>query len=100
LKAKDVDGECAEITKPVEIEKTTPKYPERARQDKVMGMVIVETMISDEGLVEDARVVESPDERLSAAAVEAAREWRFEPALCDGKPASVSYNLTFNFRLE
>ena len=100
LKTKDFDGQCAEITKPVEIEKTTPKYPESARQDRVMGMVIVETVISDEGLVEDVRVVESPDERLSAAAVEAVREWRFEPALCDGKPASVYYNLTVNFKLE
>ncbi len=100
LRTKDFDGECAEITKPVEIEKTVPKYPEEARLEKVMGMVIVETVITVKGLVDDVKVLESPDERLSAAAVEAARQWRFEPALCDGKPASVYYKVTFNFRLE
>ena len=48
----------------------------------------------------DIQILESDDERLSAAAAEAIRQWRFEPALCDGNPVSVYYNLTVNFRLE
>jgi len=35
-----------------------------------------------------------------ATAVEAIQQWKFEPALCDGKPVAVYYNLTINFRLE
>jgi TonB family protein len=54
----------------------------------------------EEGVVDGIEVLESPDDRLSKAAVEAIKECRFEPALCDGEPAAVYYNLTVNFRLE
>ncbi|MBD3855825.1 MAG: energy transducer TonB [Acidobacteria bacterium] len=65
-----------------------------------MGMVTVETVITEEGVVEEIQVVESPDDRLSAAAIEAIEQWKFEPALCDGRPVGVYYNLTIKFRLQ
>lgn len=94
------EGYCEEITHPVAIEKINPKYPPEAREEKVMGMVIVETVITEEGLVDAIEVLESDDERFTESAVEAIRQWSFEPALCDGVPVSVYYNLTVNFRLE
>ena len=97
VSAKDL---CDEITHPVVVEKVNPKYPPDAREEKVMGMVTVETVITEEGVVEEIQVVESADDRLAAAAVEAIQQWRFEPALCDGKPVGVYYNLTINFRLQ
>jgi protein TonB len=65
-----------------------------------MGLVTVETVITEEGVVEDIQVLESPDDRLTAAAVEAIQQWRFEPALCDGEPVGVYYNLTIKFQLQ
>ena len=100
LKTVSAEDLCDEITHPVVVEKIKPKYPPEAREEKVMGLVIVETVITEEGVVEDVEVLESPDERLSAAAVEAIQRWQFEPALCDGKPVGVYYNLTIKFRLE
>ncbi len=50
--------------------------------------------------VDDIEVVESPDELLSKAAVEAVRQWTFEPALCDGRPVGVYYDLTIKFHLK
>jgi TonB family protein len=101
-KLKTLSGEdlCDEITHPVVVEKVNPKYPPSAKDEKVMGHVVVETVITEEGIVDEIKVVESPDERLSAAAIEAIRQWRFEPALCDGTPVGVYYNLTINFRLQ
>ena len=100
LKTISAEFNCDEITHPVVVEKINPKYPPEARKEKVMGMVIVETVITEEGVVEDVQVLESPDDRLSAAAVEAIQQWQFEPALCDGKPVGVYYKITFNFRLQ
>jgi len=100
LKTVSAESLCDEITHPVLVDKVDPAYPPSAREEKVMGTVIVETVISEEGAVEEIEVLESADERLSAAAVEAIKQWRFEPALCDGDPVSVYYNLTVNFRLE
>jgi TonB family protein len=100
LETWDHDGECAEITDPEAIEKVSPKYPEEARKARIMGLVKLKATITDQGLVEDLEVLESPDEMLTDAAVEATRQWRFKPALCDGKPVGVYYNLTIKFNLE
>jgi TonB family protein len=100
LKTVSKDSECDEITHPEVIQKVNPKYPEEARKAKIMGYVIVETVINEKGTVDDIKVVESPDELLSEAAVEAVRQWTFEPALCDGRPVGVYYNLTIKFHLK
>jgi len=34
------------------------------------------------------------------AAVDAVREWKFQPATHNGKPIPVLFNLTINFKLE
>ena len=100
LKTVSKDSECDEITHPVAIEKVNPKYPEEARKAKIMGNVIVETVINEKGTVDDIEVIESPDELLSEAAIEAIRQWTFEPALCDGRPVGVYYDLTIKFHLK
>ena len=100
LKTVSKDSECDEITHPVAIEKVNPKYPEEARKAKIMGNVIVETEINEKGTVDDIEVIESPDELLSEAAIEAIRQWTFEPALCDGRPVGVYYDLTIKFHLK
>jgi TonB family protein len=101
-KLKTVSGEdpCDEISHPVVVEKVTPQYPPSAKDEKVMGVVTVEAVITEEGIVDDLRVLRSPDERLSQAAIDAISQWRFEPALCDGTPVGVYYNLTVKFRLQ
>lgn len=100
LKTLDADALCDTITHPEVIEKVNPKYPEEARKEKLMGMVTLETVISDEGAVDGLTVLESDGDMFSAAAIEAVEQWKFKPALCDGKPVDVYYNLTINFRLQ
>jgi TonB family protein len=101
-KLKTLSGEdpCDEITHPVVVEKVLPKYPASAKDEEVMGVVTVESVITEEGIFEDVRVLKSPDDRLSAAAVEAIQQWTFDPALCDGTPVGVYYNLTVKFSLQ
>ena len=100
LKTVSAASICDEITHPVIVEKVNPKYPPSAREEKVMGVVTVETVITEEGVVDEIQVLRSPDDRLSTAAVEAISQWRFEPALCDGEPVAVYYNLTVKFHLQ
>jgi len=100
LETWNYDGECSEITHPEAIEKVNPTYPPEAREARITGRVILRSIISDEGMVEELEVVESPDELLTTAAVDAVKQWRFEPAKCDGEPVGVYYNLTVNFALK
>jgi TonB family protein len=89
------------ISQPVVKEKVIPPYPAAARPTGVQGVVVLESMISAAGTVLDVRVLESPDPSLAEAAVEALRQWRFEPARAtDGTALSVSFILTFKFSLE
>lgn len=100
LETVSFEGNCAEITDPVVVEKVNPRYPPEAKEEKVMGIVTVKTVITEEGWVDDIEVVRSDDERFSKSAIDAIKQWRFDPALCDGTPVSVYYNLTVRFRLE
>ena len=88
-----------EITEPKAITKVPPQYPEEARKNGVTGLVSLRAVITKEGGVDEITVESSDDERLSQAAIDALRQWQFEPATHDGKPVAVWYVLTFNFNL-
>lgn len=90
-----------DLTAPVVLERVSPVYPEAARQERIMGVVVVETVIDETGAVREARAVESPDEALAQAAIEAVRQWRFEPARNPaGKPVEIKWKVTLAFKLQ
>jgi TonB family protein len=76
-----------------------PVYPEEARQQKVTGIVRVLVTVDDKGNVADAEAV-SGSPMLQQAAVDAARQAKFEPLNREGRPAKtktiISYNLQEN----
>ena len=74
-------------------------YPEDARAEGVEGQVIVQFIVNQTGGVQDAVAVRSPDDRLSAAALAAVRQLRFEPGRQDGEPVKVRFAVPVTFRL-
>jgi TonB family protein len=90
-----------DLTAPVVLERVSPVYPEAARKERIMGLVVVETVVDVTGAVREARAVESPDEALTQAAIEAVRQWRFEPARnAAGKPVEIKWKVTLAFKLQ
>lgn len=75
-------------------------YPEAAKKSGIAGMVILELIINEDGSVSDVRVIKPLPFGLDQAAVEAVRQFRFEPATLSGKPIPVIYNITMNFKPE
>ncbi|HEY9283811.1 MAG TPA: energy transducer TonB, partial [Pyrinomonadaceae bacterium] len=75
-----------------------PLYPERARRAGVAGSVSVEVTIDESGRVISARAVSGPM-MLRDAAVLAARQARFTPALISGKPVQMNGVINYNFTL-
>ena len=55
-------------------------------------------MIDEQGNVEEATAVSGPEE-LREAAVEAARQWRWNPMTVDGVPVKVTGRIAFGFSL-
>lgn len=81
------------------IKEVAPVYPEIARQSKVEGIVVLEATTDIYGRVQNVKVLHSIP-LLDQAAVEALRQWVYEPAIVDGKPKSVTFTVTMNFRLD
>ena len=85
-------------TPPVLISRVDPDYPLQAKADKVEGVVIVRIRIDKDGRVEKAEVI-SGDPRLSQAALDAVRQWRYKPATIAGAPLSnfeATVNINFS----
>jgi protein TonB len=81
--------------------RTLPKYPELARRARVEGSVILLITIDREGRVGEVEVLRSPDPRygFDLAAIEAVRQWRYRPALLDGRPVAVQASVMVEFAI-
>jgi protein TonB len=90
----------ANVVKPVLIERVNPEYPEVARKARVEGIVILEAIITQNGHVENAKVLRGVHPLLDQAAVNAVRKWRYKPATLNGKPVRVHSTVTVNFKLK
>lgn len=89
-----------DVKAPVLINRVEPIYPEEARKARIMGIVIVEAMVSEDGVVKNVKVIKPLPFGLDQAAVDAVKQWTFKPATLDGKPVAVLFNLTVNFKLQ
>ena len=87
-----------DIRAPRKIKDVAPDYPEVARSAGVQGVVIVEVTIGADGSVVDARVLRSVP-LLDQAALDAVRQWVYEPVLKDGVATPVIMTVTVNFSL-
>lgn len=76
------------------------KYPKMAIENGVSGRVVVAFSVNPDGLIENVRAVESPDEMLSRAAEEAIKiSGLWEPAEREGKKCGQSFYLPVIFNL-
>jgi len=71
--------------------------PPAAVQANLRGVVIVEIVIGPDGAVRDAKVLRSIP-LLDQAAIDAVRQWRYEPTLLNGAPVPVIMTVTVNFQ--
>jgi TonB family protein len=76
-----------------------PVYPMLAKNQHVSGDVRVDALIDANGRVTTMKVVSGPA-LLQQAAMDALRQWRYEPAALDGKPVPMHLTVTLQFRLQ
>jgi len=87
------------VSAPKAIYSPDPEYSEEARKVKHMGVVVLWLVVGPDGKPRDIRVVRTLGLGLDEKAIEAVKNWRFEPALKDGKPVAVQVNVEVNFHL-
>jgi|SRR5687767_6845524 len=84
------------IKPPVKVKDVPAVYPDDARRAGIRGMVILEVTIGADGRVSDARVLRSIP-LLDAAAVEAVKQWVYEPTMVNGRAVPLRMTATVNF---
>lgn len=87
------------VSAPSPIYKPEPEYSPEARQAKLQGTVILSLIVGIDGKAHAIQVARSLGLGLDERAIEAVRQWRFEPAKKDGKPVPVAVDVEVSFRL-
>ncbi|MGB9906016.1 MAG: energy transducer TonB [Candidatus Saccharicenans sp.] len=88
-----------EIKPPRLVRRVEPVYPEIARQARKEGVVILEATTDIYGRVQSVRVLRS-EPFLDEAAIEAVRQWIYEPMIINGRPRAVTFTVTVFFKLQ
>lgn len=96
---KDVVKATGDIKPPRLIKKVQPVYPEGARKSGVEGIVILEVTTDKTGKVAAVKVLRSVP-LLDEAAIEAVKQWEYEPVLINGQPRPLVFTVTVNFKLQ
>lgn len=85
--------------KPKLLKMVRPAYPKEAVEQNIEGVVVMEAMIGADGKVRAIRVVNTPNELLNQAAMEALKQWEYEPVVKDGKAVPATFTVTITFVL-
>lgn len=75
-------------------------YPERARRAGIEGRVIIQFIVTEDGNVEDPRVIRGIGGGADDEALRVVRQAKFEPGRQRGNPVRVQYSLPIIFRLQ
>jgi periplasmic protein TonB len=77
---------------------TRPLYPPLARQARIQGNVVLHAIIDKDGRVGELQVI-SGHPLLVQSALEAVKNWRYQPTQLNGDPVEVDTTITVSFVL-
>ena len=86
------------IQAPKLVNRVNPQYPEIARSARTTASLILEATVGADGRVDDVKILRGQP-LFDASAVEAVRQWRYQPLLLNGVPVPFIVTITLNFNL-
>jgi protein TonB len=87
------------VSKPVVLYQVEPEFSEEARKAKFSGNVEVYLWVDTDGRPSHIKVVRGVGMGLDQKAMDAVRQYRFRPAMKDGKPVQVDLYVDVNFQI-
>jgi TonB family protein len=78
-----------------------PIYPPELQQQGIEGTVRLRAQISRDGVPVNVHILndDEVDPRMAQAAVDAVRQWRYQPSKLDGEPVEVTTSIDVTFHL-
>jgi TonB family protein len=77
-----------------------PVYPETAKSEGREGTVQLLAVILTDGTIGGLTATPDSDAELAQAAIDAVRQWQYQPTLLNGKPVEVATSIQVNFKLK
>jgi protein TonB len=87
------------ITSPKLVHYVEPAFSANSKEAFVEGTVKISTVVTLEGKASDSRVVSGLNAEEDRTALEALKQWRFQPGTKDGKPVKVRVTVEVDFHL-
>lgn len=87
------------ISAPTAISSPDPDYTEEARRAKKQGTCVLWLIVDSTGHPRDIRVIRGLGFGLDEKALQAVKQWKFQPALKDGRPVDVQISVQVDFHL-
>jgi len=87
------------VSMPKVIYSVDPEFSEEARKAKVSGDVAVSLWVDEHGNPTHVRVMHGMGMGLDEKAVEAVKQYRFKPAMENGRPVKVEMYVVVNFHI-
>ena len=88
------------VRPPRKLRDVRPVYSEALREAGVEGVVSLEAVIGKDGATTSVRALSARvHPELAKAAIDAVRQWRFDPTLLNGQPVEVVMTVSVEFRL-
>jgi TonB family protein len=87
------------VSPPTVISSVDPEYSDEARRAKYTGIVVVSLIVDTQGNPQHVNVVRRLGMGLDEKAIEAVRQYKFKPAMFQGKAVPVEVNIEVNFQI-
>jgi TonB family protein len=79
--------------------KVQPHYPASAKKQRIQGRVLLDVIIGKDGTVENIKIKKSVSSDIDQSAIDAVRQWTYEPFLLNGNPVEVQTTVSVTFSL-
>jgi len=89
----------ASVQRPRLIRRIEPNYPQIALKSRIQGTVVIEAVTDIYGRVKGTRII-TGNPLLNQAALDAVKQWLYEPYVIDGIPKPVTFTVNITFTLK
>lgn len=87
------------IKTPKLIHYVEPEFSSQSKEAFTEGVVKISTVVTAEGHPSESRVIRGLNAEEDRTALEALKQWRFQPGTKDGKPVNVRVTIEIAFHL-
>jgi TonB family protein len=93
------DG-CMNPSPAAKVKDVDPLYPQMAKIARVQGIVATEVLIDNTGASKNLTIISTDSPLLNQATLDAVKQWRYEPATCNGEPVQIETVIEVRYSLQ